>query len=488
MNTARPGSYVVRFWIVLGAFALLRAWFAAGVDLSPDEAYYYAWSTSLQWGYFDHGPLVAWLIRLGTLVAGHTELGVRLGAILCSCLTCWMVFLVVRELVNDERHAFWVALLMCVCPIFAVGAVVHTPDAALAAAWSLAAWFALRAYRAGRMWHWIGLGASAGLAVLAKLTGLFFIVGLALFLFSCQAGRQRLKGPGPAMALLVAAVMAMPMLLWNGTHQGGSLTFQLQHATGNVAFLPAGLLSFLGGQLGVLSPFLFVWVTLFFVFAWRRATRFGRPEAFLLWCLGAPLFFGLLLLSVVHKVEANWPAVAYISALPGAVWAWTGGLWYLRRQRLWYAMTAGLALFISLAIHLQTIQPFLPIDPGRDPTARLRGWSELSAEAAGEAVKLGAGLASEGYAPVSELRFYARQEVVYEPSSTRLSQYDLWPADIRSANLLYLQPLTSPVPPRVCAGARDRWLLDKGLAAKSWRASRYRWWVCEGVNNAGEGQ
>jgi 4-amino-4-deoxy-L-arabinose transferase-like glycosyltransferase len=481
MKTPLPGSYAVRLWIVLGVFALLRAWFAASVDLSPDEAYYFAWSSSLQWGYFDHGPLVAWLIRLGTLVAGQTELGVRLGAILCSCLTCWMVFLIIRELTDNEKYAFWATLLMCVCPIFAVGAVVHTPDAALAAAWSVAAWFALSAYHSGRTLHWVGLGASIGMAVLAKLTGLFFLVGLALFLFSCQAARQSLKRPGPAIALLIVAVMTMPMLLWNGAHQGGSFVFQLRHATGSLAFRPMSFLSFIGGQLGVLSPFLFVWVALFFIFSWRRNIRFGRPEAFLLWCIGVPLFFGLLILSLVHKVEANWPAVAYITALPGAVWAWTGGLWYLRRLRLWYFLSAGLALLVTLAVHLQTIQPFLPIDPGRDPTARLRGWSELSAEAAGEAAKLGAVLASEGYGPVSELRFYTREEVVYERSATRMSQYDLWPQESKPANLLYLQPLTSSTLPAACTGARDSWLLDRDPATTSRRSLMYRWWVCEGV-------
>lgn len=485
MKKFLPASYAVRLWIVLGVFALLRAWFVASVDLSPDEAYYFSWSRSLAWGYFDHGPLVAWLIRLGTLVAGPTELGVRLGAILCSCLSCWVVFLLVRDLDDNEKHAFWFAVLLCVCPIFAVGAVIHTPDAALAAAWSLAAWFALQAYRTGRIWHWIGLGGSVGLAVLAKLTGVFFIVGLLLFLCSCQVGRQRLKGPGPAVALLVTALIAMPMLIWNGAHQGGALAFQFRHATGGLKFDPLGFVSFVGGQFGVLSPLVFFWTAMFFIGAWRRSTRYGRPEAFLLWCLGAPLFFGLLILSLVHKVEANWPALAYLTALPGAVWAWNGGLWYVRRRRTWFGLTAGLALAFSLVIHLQALHPFLPIDQARDPTSRLRGWHALAAEAAAEAGKLGAGLASEGYGPVSELRFYTRQEVVYEPSSTRRSQYDLWPPAARPENLLFLQPLGSKASPRLCHGARDRWLLDKAPASQPWRANRFRWWVCQGLPTGG---
>ena len=46
-------------------------------QLAPDEAYYWVWSRHLALSYFDHGPMVAWLIRLGTLAGGQTELGVR---------------------------------------------------------------------------------------------------------------------------------------------------------------------------------------------------------------------------------------------------------------------------------------------------------------------------------------------------------------------------------------------------------------------------
>ena len=43
-------------------------------DLCGDEAEYWAWSRELDWSYFSRGPVVAWLIRLGTELFGGLSL------------------------------------------------------------------------------------------------------------------------------------------------------------------------------------------------------------------------------------------------------------------------------------------------------------------------------------------------------------------------------------------------------------------------------
>ena len=42
---------------------LLRGVMAGLLPLSADEAYYWLWSLHPAWGYFDHPPMIAWLIR-----------------------------------------------------------------------------------------------------------------------------------------------------------------------------------------------------------------------------------------------------------------------------------------------------------------------------------------------------------------------------------------------------------------------------------------
>ena len=65
------------------------AWSAGntGTDIYFDEAYYWQWAQHLDWGYYDHPPLVAWLIaapdhgaesagspRLESTMTGQTSL------------------------------------------------------------------------------------------------------------------------------------------------------------------------------------------------------------------------------------------------------------------------------------------------------------------------------------------------------------------------------------------------------------------------------
>jgi hypothetical protein len=54
----------------------LVAWRLVAAALTPltfDEAYYRMWSKHLASGYYDHPPMVALVIRLGTMISGDTE-------------------------------------------------------------------------------------------------------------------------------------------------------------------------------------------------------------------------------------------------------------------------------------------------------------------------------------------------------------------------------------------------------------------------------
>src|SRR3954462_14456399 len=78
--------------LTIAALLLLRLVAAAYTPLTFDEAYYWMWSKALAGGYYDHPPMVAAVIRLGTLIAGDTELGVRLVSVLLALPMSWAVY------------------------------------------------------------------------------------------------------------------------------------------------------------------------------------------------------------------------------------------------------------------------------------------------------------------------------------------------------------------------------------------------------------
>src|SRR6266568_4956431 len=78
--------------VLILALVVLRCLAAAWTPLTFDEAYYWMWSKHLAFGYYDHPPMVAFVIRAGTLIAGDTELGVRLVSILLALPMSFAVF------------------------------------------------------------------------------------------------------------------------------------------------------------------------------------------------------------------------------------------------------------------------------------------------------------------------------------------------------------------------------------------------------------
>src|SRR5271165_3471373 len=51
-------------WVITAT--LVRFVCLAPVPLGNGEAYYYSWSRFLDWSYYDHPPLIAWVVRLTT--------------------------------------------------------------------------------------------------------------------------------------------------------------------------------------------------------------------------------------------------------------------------------------------------------------------------------------------------------------------------------------------------------------------------------------
>ena len=67
--------------IIIGV-VMLRSYavFVSPLQLSVDEAQYWLWSLTPDAGYFTKPPMIAWVISIGTSLAGSAESGVRIMA------------------------------------------------------------------------------------------------------------------------------------------------------------------------------------------------------------------------------------------------------------------------------------------------------------------------------------------------------------------------------------------------------------------------
>lgn len=117
-----------KHWILLGGWLLINIIQSIFTNLHSDEAYYWMYSKNLEWGFFDHPPMAAFLVFLGDSVM-HNELGVRLFIILLSTLTIAMIM---NEL-NEKKDFVFLSLFILSFPLVHthIGGFLALPDTPL---------------------------------------------------------------------------------------------------------------------------------------------------------------------------------------------------------------------------------------------------------------------------------------------------------------------------------------------------------------------
>ncbi len=72
-------------------------------ELLGDEAYYWVYSIFLDWGYFDHPPMVGFWVFISKTIFGNTELGVRFFSTITMCAAYYFIWLTIENPKKKEH-------------------------------------------------------------------------------------------------------------------------------------------------------------------------------------------------------------------------------------------------------------------------------------------------------------------------------------------------------------------------------------------------
>ena len=449
---SRDWRLAVAVCVAAGAARLL---IGALTPLFPDETYYWEWSRRLAAGYFDHPPIIAWLIAGGTSLFGATPIGVRFLPVLAGALGTLFIAAAARR-IGGDRAALIAAVALAVMPLSAAGLVLATPDAPLLAAVAAAVFGIARALeqppgsRESLRW-WCVTGVALGLALASKYTAVLLPVGVFVAFALKRELRARLREAGPYAATAIALLVFSPVIYWNATHDWASFAFQLQHGLAAVGgSIVKRELDLLGGQLGLVTPVLFVMSAI----AVARAARLPSGAA-PVFAIAALVIFGFFMYSATkRRVEANWPALAYLPAI-ALMAAYPGA----RRWSRWLTGGVVFAAALTAVAWVNAFVPILPVPARRDPAARAWGWNDLAAEVGASYVpRLSVSsyrtwVAADRYQDASELAFHLpdNPQTFSLNLGGRTNQYGLWPgfadrAQPRDALILVLDYSDDPHP------------------------------------------
>ncbi|MDA8141241.1 MAG: glycosyltransferase family 39 protein [Desulfobacteraceae bacterium] len=442
MLASNDTRWIKLCWLLIGAGALARFFYAQSFLLVPDETNYWQWARHLDWGYHDQAPLIAWAIHLTTWLFGQTEAAVRLPSIIALTIaSVYIVSLAKRWL--SARLAWQATLLGQSILLFNIGALLATPDGIQAAAWAGASYHAARAFEDNQWRHWLLGGVWFGLGMLSKFTMVLFLPCILAYALFTNIHRQRMAGVRPYLGCAFGVAMFVPVIVWNAAHHWNSVRHVAYIGGANQGFVlhPNLLIEYLGSQAALLTPLVFLIVCA----GWFKAIRgrYSKEEwvSRYLFFTSFPVIAGFGILSLHSRVYGNWPGVGYVTAVLLAttffsssnnsateeyassigstreIWKWTVGSSYLLT-----ALLLGHVLF-----------GFLPVPAHLDRAAdEIQGWDllgqrvgQIRAEMPNQNSLFLFGL---HYQIASELAFYVPGQpyTVSINRWTRPNVYDYW--------------------------------------------------------------
>ncbi len=306
MNSTIYNNPTRNAYLIIIFLALFSTVYNAFLPLHGDEAYYWVWSKHLQAGYYDHPPMIAFLIYITNFIS-QSEWGVRLVNVLSMSIGAIYIFKLTK-LISDAKTALNAVIIFSSVILTQAGYIITTPDSPLILFWSLSLYYSYRAIFISDKRDFILTGVFLGLLMLSKYTAILYIAGLIIFMILKR--RDLFLNPYMYVAVIIASIIVSPMLLWNYQHDWISFNFQLHHGSSDsTKIYPHLFFEFLGGQFAVFSP---VFAGVLFLFLIKDRLYFKESKLFFVSLSVVVTLVFFLYKSLFLRMALNYAAPAYI--------------------------------------------------------------------------------------------------------------------------------------------------------------------------------
>lgn len=256
---------------------LLRLWFYYDLPLATDEIFYWSMAIFPSIGYYNHAPLVAWLLIPLTWFGDVPDIQIRLMATVFNLATNLVLMMLLLKILSNKTSdnpegvarlfsyealghptVYIFAWVLLISPISLIAGTIWTTDSPLFLFMSLCLLTVYNAYTAPAngsiaqsIRTWLPCGIWFGLAMLSKYSAIVWGGTAFLYLLYSKQGREHLTRPGPWLAFALSLMFLTPAILWNIDKGWASFLFVFQHGFGSSQ--PNTLL-LLGSLILLLSP------------------------------------------------------------------------------------------------------------------------------------------------------------------------------------------------------------------------------------------
>lgn len=297
LTREKSEKYFFYFLIAITIVNLVQSCF---MEITEDEAYYFQYAKDLDWGYYDHPPMVALLIKISQLFFSG-NLGIRLFSVL---LFSGNLLLVWKFLLPENKHHFLKEFIFLSLGLimFNAYAFIMTPDVPLLFFTTVFFIMYKNFLTKENYYHAILLGISVALMMYSKYHSVLLVF------FVILSNLKILKKPSIFLAGMAAAILLIPHLLWHVKYDFPSFQYHLSDRSG--AFKMKYFLEYIPNQFLILNPFILI---PFVLILFKNKFREPLEKAYFLISSGFLIFFALT--SLRGHVEPHWTVIISIPLL-----------------------------------------------------------------------------------------------------------------------------------------------------------------------------
>jgi hypothetical protein len=391
-------------WTII---TLIQAW---GTELFDDEAYYWVYAKFLDWGYFDHPPMVALLIKMGSFLLPG-EIGVRLFIIIVGILTIRLTELLVAP--NNLRLFYALVLQM---GLLQIGGILAVPDIPLLF-FTVLFFIAFQHFAHKQGWkETLALSIVIALLLYSKYHGILII------LFTLLSHINLLKKIQTWTIIVLSLLFFYPHISWQLNHDLPSVTYHLFERL-SPPYRISFTLDYLLGQLLIAGPLVGI-VVIYAAFKFKP--KLPVEKAMYWSMLGIYLLF--FISSFRSRTEANWtvPLIVPLLLLSYRYLAATAHL----QQWVYRLLPFSLILILLVRVHLLFDIPLLKQLP-KSEFHQNREWTAAVKQQAGGAKVV----FTDSYQRASKYWFYTG-DTAFSLNTIRYrrNNYNIWPMEMKMLN------------------------------------------------------
>jgi len=406
LQTKKSSEQILLLFLVIWtALNIIQAGF---VEVHADEAYYWVYSRFLDWGYFDHPPMVALFIKIGDALLPST-LGLRLFTVITSTLSVYLLWKIVSQYAQNIKLFI---LLFSGIVLFHVYGFITTPDSPLFFFTALF-FYVYQRYEAENKIKWALILA---LVIACLLYSKYH--GILVLFFTILSNLKLLKRPSFWLIVVISIVAYLPHILWQVHNNYPSFYYHVIDRS--AAFYKSSFTSeYLLAQLALAGP-LIGW------FLYRSAVILKSSDSFIKAIkfnfYGIFIFF--LFSTLKGRVEAHW-------TLPGMLCLFILAYIVMARKPVpkWFEKLAIVNIALIVLVRLILIIPVNALMKV-NVIAYYFGtekWAKQVREKAGDYPVI----FYNSFQTPSRYNYYNRsiKGFSYDSRYYRKNQYDIWPLE-----------------------------------------------------------